>query len=250
VGAGLGLMAIAPLLDRPPAVQASSTLLISAAASLQEALKAIEPRFAQANTDIKLTYNFGASGTLQQQIEQGAPADIFLSAAQKQMNVLQAKGLILPEMRRNLLTNRLVLIVPQNSTLGINGFRQLVNVKKIAVGEPRSVPVGQYAEEVFKNLGLLDSLKAKFVFGSNVRNVLAAVESGNADAGVVYATDAQLSSRVKRVASAPTTLHSPIVYPVAVLKGSKNTAAARTYVQFLSSDVAKTVFEKFGFITI
>jgi molybdate transport system substrate-binding protein len=247
---GLGSMAATKLLFRPPAAQASSTLLVSAAASLQEALKAIEPRFARANPSIKLTYNFGASGALQQQIEQGAPADIFLSAAQKQMNALQQKGLILPETRRNLLTNRLVLIVPQNSALGLTGFRQLVNVKKIAVGEPRSVPVGQYAEEVFKNLGLLDSLKAKFVFGSNVRNVLAAVESGNVDAGIVYATDAQLSSRVKRVATAPTTLHSPIVYPVAVLKGSKNAAAAKAYVQFLSSDVAKTMFKKFGFVTL
>ncbi|MGB8702393.1 MAG: molybdate ABC transporter substrate-binding protein [Thermosynechococcaceae cyanobacterium] len=249
VVAGLGPMVATELLFRPPTAQASSTLLVSAAASLQEALKTIEPRFAQSNPNIKLTYNFGASGTLQQQIERGAPVDIFLSAAQKQMNTLQQKGLILPETRRNLLTNRLVLIVPQNSALGLTGFRQLVNVKKIAVGEPRSVPVGQYAEEVFKNLGLLDSLKAKFVFGSNVRNVLAAVESGNVDAGVVYATDAKLSSRVKRVATAPTTLHSPIVYPIAVLKDSKNTAVAKTYAQFLSSDTAKNVFLKFGFIT-
>jgi molybdate transport system substrate-binding protein len=249
VVAGLVPMATTKLVFRPPAAQASSTLLVSAAASLQGALKAIEPRFAQANPSIKLTYNFGASGALQQQIEQGAPVDIFLSAAQKQMNALQKKGLILTETRRNLLTNRLVLVVPSNSSRGLTGFRQLVNVNKIAIGEPRSVPVGQYAEEVFRNLGLLDQLKPKFVFGSNVRNVIAAVESGNVGAGIVYATDAQLSSRVKRVATAPTNLHSPIVYPVAVLKGSKNAAAAKVYVQFLSSNTAKAVFRSYGFGT-
>jgi molybdate transport system substrate-binding protein len=248
VGTGLVPLAITPRF-RPPAARANSTLLISAAASLQAALKAIEPRFAQANPSVKLTYNFGSSGTLQQQIEQGAAVDVFVSAAQKQMNALQKKGLTLIGTRHNLLTNRLVLIVPKNSTLGLSSFRQLVNVKKIAVGEPRSVPVGQYAEEVFKNLGLLDPLKSKFVFGNNVRNILSAVESGNVDAGVVYITDAKLSNRVKRVATASTTLHSPIVYPIAVLKGSKNAALAKAYVQFLASDTAKTVFRTYGFGT-
>jgi molybdate transport system substrate-binding protein len=248
-GAGLVLLAIAPRLFKPPVAQANSTLLVSAAASLQDALKTIELRFARANPGVKLTYNFGSSGALQQQIEQGAPVDVFVSAAQKQMNALQQKGLILNETRRNLLTNRLVLIVPQNSTLGLSSFRQLVKAKKIAVGEARSVPVGQYAEEVFKNLGLLAPLKSKFVLGNNVRNVLSVVESGNVDAGMVYATDAKLSNRVKPVATAPTTLHSPIVYPVAVLKSSKNAAAAKAYLQFLASDAAKTVFRTYGFGT-
>ncbi|WP_404784523.1 molybdate ABC transporter substrate-binding protein [Altericista sp. CCNU0014] len=248
-GAGLVSMAIAPRLFGPPSAQANSTLLVSAAASLQTALKAIEPRFAQANPSVKLTYNFGSSGALQQQIEQGAPVDVFVSAAQKQMNALQGKGLILNGTRRNLLSNRLVLIVPLNSTLGLSGFRQLVKANKIAVGEPRSVPVGQYAEEVFKNLGLLGQLKSKLVFGNNVRSVLSAVESGNVDAGVVYRTDAKLSNRIKQAAIAPTRLHSPIIYPVAVLKGSKNAAAAKAYVQFLSSDAAKTAFRAYGFGT-
>lgn len=253
----LGLSAVAGLVPlvatqscvKSPSATASRSLLIFAAASLQETLQALEPRFTQANPKIKLTYNFGASGTLQQQIEQGAPADIFLSAAQKQMNVLEQKGLLLAETRRNLLTNRLVLIVPQHSTLNLSRFQQLVKAKKISIGEPRSVPVGQYAEEVFKNLKLLDPLKSKFVFGNNVRNILSAVESGNVDAGIVYTTDAKLSDRVKTVTTAPTTLHSPIVYPIAALKGSQNVAAANAYVQFLSSDTAKTVFRTHGFGT-
>ena len=242
-------LALGSAFYNPAPAPASSTLLVSAAASLQDALKALEPRFTQSNPGIKVTYNFGSSGALLQQIEQGAPADIFLSAAQKQMNTLQQKGLILNDTRRNLLTNRLVLVVPQNSTRNLKSFRQLVNVNRIAIGEPRSVPVGQYAEEVFKNLGILGQLKSKFVLGNNVRNVLSAVESGNVDAGVVYTTDAKLSNRVKTVATAPKNLHSPIVYPAAVLKGSKNVAAAKAYLQFLSSNTAKTVFKSYGFGT-
>jgi molybdate transport system substrate-binding protein len=133
--------------------------------------------------------------------------------------------------------------------LGINNFRQLTNsqVKKIAVGEPRSVPAGQYAEEVLKNLGLLQQVRPKLVLANNVRQVLAFVESGNAQAGIVYATDAAISQRVKQVAVAPENLHSPIIYPVAVLKSSKNPAIAMDYVQFLSSDRARAIFQKYGF---
>jgi molybdate transport system substrate-binding protein len=228
--------------------QTSGTLLISAAASLQNALEAIDSQ-AEQDTGASINYNFAASGALQQQIEQGAPADIFISAAARQMDALQQKGLILTDTRRNLLTNDLVLIVPNNSTLDLTSFRQLTetNVQKIAVGEPRSVPVGQYSEELFKNLGILDQIRSKLVYGNSVRNVLAAVESGNADAGIVYTTDALISNQVKQVATAPDTLHSPIVYPIAVLKDSKNLQTARSYVQFLTSDSAKAVFQRYGF---
>ena len=228
--------------------QTNSTLLISAAASLKEALSEIKPIYQQVKSNVTVNYNFAASGNLQQQIENGAPADIFFSAAKKQMDALQEKNLIFPDTRRNLLTNSLVLIVPINSK-GITSFRDLTaaNVRRIAVGEPRSVPAGQYAEEVLINLGILEQLKPKFVLSNNVRNVLAAVESGNADAGVVYATDAKLSDGVRIVATVPANLHSPIVYPVAVLKNSKNAATAREYVQFLGSDRAFSIFEKYGF---
>jgi molybdate transport system substrate-binding protein len=239
----LGLRMVAPL-----PVAAADTLLISAAASLQDALKAIDPTFTQAS-GAAVSYNFGSSGTLQQQIEQGAPADIFFSAATRQMDALQQKGLILTDTRRNLLTNHLVLITPSNSTLSLTSFRQLTesNVKKIAVGEPRSVPAGQYAEELFTNLGILTQVRSKLVYGNSVRNVLAAVESGNADAGIVYTTDALISTQVKQVATAPDNLHSPIIYPIAVLKSSKNPQAARTYLQFLSGSQAKAVFQRYGF---
>jgi molybdate transport system substrate-binding protein len=242
VTAGLKLFA-------PKSVVAqSSTILISAAASLKEALEEVKPLYKQTKPNVNVTYNFGASGALQQQIENGAPTDIFISAAKKQMDALQSKNLILTDTRSNLLTNKLVLVVPKNSS-GITSFRQLTDskVKKIAVGEPRSVPAGQYAEEVFKNLGISQQIKSKLVLGNNVRQVLSFVESGNADAGIVYATDAKISSQVKQVATAPANSHSPIIYPVAVLKSSKNAAAARNYVQFLSGNRAGSIFKKYGF---
>jgi molybdate transport system substrate-binding protein len=120
-------------------------------------------------------------------------------------------------------------------------------VKKIAIGEPRSVPAGQYAEEVLKNLKIWQQVRPNLVLASNVRQVLAFVESGNADAGLVYATDAKVSNRIRQVATAPENLHSPIVYPVAVLKSSKNVAAAREYVQFLANNSARIIFQKYGF---
>ncbi|OWY69429.1 molybdate ABC transporter substrate-binding protein [cyanobacterium TDX16] len=233
----------------PVIAQANTTLLVSAAASLQDALKEIQPLFQQTQSNVKVNYNFGASGALQQQIEQGAPADIFFSAATKQMNALQDKNLVLPDTRRNLLTNNLVLIVSNNSDLKLDNFEQLTDtsVKRIAVGEFRSVPVGQYSEELFKKIGILAQVKPKLVFGNNVRNVLAAVESGNADAGIVYITDPKLSDKVRVVATASKNLHSPIVYPIAIISSSKNLDAAKEYIQFLTDKQARTVFEKYGF---
>ncbi|GAB4201005.1 MAG: molybdate ABC transporter substrate-binding protein [Coleofasciculaceae cyanobacterium] len=232
----------------PMMAQAKTNLLVSAAISLKDSLEEVKTNYQQMKPNVNVTYNFGSSGALQQQIENGAPADIFFSAAKKQMDALQQKGLILPNTRRNLLKNRLVLVVPKNSS-GITNFRQLTNsnVKKIAMGEPRSVPAGQYAEEVLKNLKIWQQVRPKLVLGNNVRQVLAFVESGNADAGLVYATDAQVSNRVKQVATAPENLHSSIVYPVAVLKSSTNPAVAREYVQFLANNSARTIFQKYGF---
>jgi molybdate transport system substrate-binding protein len=234
----------------PVAAQGNTALLISAAASLKESLEEIAPIYRQVRSNVTVRYNFAASGALQQQIENGAPTDIFISAAARQMDTLQQKNLIIPDTRRNLLTNRVVLIVPSNSTANIRNFRGLTaaNVRRIAVGEPRSVPVGQYAEEILRNLGVLEQVRPKFVLGNSVRNVLAAVESGNADAGVVYTTDARLSNRVRVVETAGQNLHSPVLYPMAVIRSSRNATAAREFAQFLASDRrARTVFQKYGF---
>lgn len=232
-----------------PARSQSSTLLVAAAASLQNALEELDPLFESANSGITVSYNFAASGPLQQQIEQGAPVDVFISAAARQMDALQQKNLIMADTRKNLLTNQLVLVVPSNSTLGLTSFRQLTgsNVRQISVGEPRSVPVGQYTEEFFKNIGIWDQVQSKLVFGNSVRNVLASVESGNADTGVVYTTDAKISDRVTQVATAPNNLHAPIIYPMAVVAASRSQQSARAYTQFLQSSKAQEVFKKYGF---
>lgn len=225
------------------------TLTVSAAASLQEALEAIAPQFSAAHPNITIDYNFGASGALQQQIEQGAPADVFFSAAAQQMDALADKGLILPGSRQTLLTNTLLLIAPTASQLNITTLSQLksADISRFAVGEFRSVPAGQYAEQVFNKLALLNSLQSKFVFGNNVRAVLAAVESSNADLGLVYATDARLSDRIKVLATVPADAHSPIVYPIAVIKSTPHPEAAQTFTNFLTTETAQTTFQAFGF---
>ncbi len=226
-----------------------SALLVSAATSMQSALQEIAPIYARSGANVQVNYNFGSSGALQQQIEQGAPIDIFISAASKQMNTLQQQNLIIPETRKNLLTNRLVLVTPKTATLKLTDFRQLLKpeIQRIAIGEPRSVPVGQYATEVFKNLGILARVKAKLVLGNSVKSVLAAVETGDADAGVVYISDARGNHRVIISAIADARLHTPIVYPMAILKSSKSLAAAKKFANFLQTQPAQTVFKKYGF---
>ncbi|WP_392533509.1 molybdate ABC transporter substrate-binding protein [Nostoc sp. C117] len=247
---GLLLTVGLPLVTPSPVIAQSNTdILISAAASLKDTLEEIKPLYQQSKSNININYNFGASGALQQQIEQGAPADIFISAGKKQMDALEKKGLLVSGTRANLANNRLVLIVADD-IVGISSFYDLTDakIKKIAIGEPRSVPAGQYGQEVLKKLKLYDRLKPKLVFANNVRQVLAAVESGNAEAGLVYATDAKISKKVKVVVAADDKYHSPIVYPIAVLKSSKNPSAAKEFVQFLSTNPAKDILRKYGFI--
>ena len=199
-------------------------------------------------TNVKLVFNYGSSGTLQQQIEQGADVDIFVSAAAKQMNALEKKDLIVKDTRKNILQSDVVLIVPkENST--ITSFNDLATdkAKKVALGEPKSVPAGQYAEEVFTKLGILDKIKGKAVYAKDVKEVLTWVETGNADAGIVYATDAKISTKVKIVVIAPADSHTPVIYPAAIIKASKKGDAAKDFMQFLTDDKAKAVFKKYGF---
>ena len=231
-------------------VMAQTPLTISAAISLSNALQEIKSLYQSTKPSVNITYNFGASGALQQQIEQGAPVDVFFSAAAKQMNALQQKDLLIPGTRKNLLTNSVVLITPENGP-ALSNFTDLTGsqVKKIAIGEPRSVPAGQYAQEVLTKLKIFDAVKPKLVYANNVRQVLTFVETGNVDAGIVYSTDAKQSNAVRLGATAAKNLHSPIIYPIAVLKDSKNVAAAKDFVQFLSGSQAEGVFQKYGFGT-
>ena len=232
----------------PPAAQ-TIELNISAAVSLKDALTEIQKNYQFKVPNVKLVFNLGASGSLQQQIEQGAPADIFISAAPKQMNDLEAKNLANKATRKNLVENTLVLIVPQNSTLGLDKFEDITKpgVEKIAIGEPAVVPAGQYAQQVLQKLGLWDRVKDKAVQAKDVRTVLAYVETGNVEAGIVYKTDAASSPKVKIAATAPEGSHEPILYPVAILSGTKQQQAANDFLAYLTSPESKAVFEKYGF---
>ena len=227
--------------------QAQTTLTVSAAASLKDALVETEAAYKQSHGNVAFANNFGSSGTLAAQIDQGAPVDVFISAAAKPMDDLVAKGLIVGGTRRNLWGNTLVLIAPLDSKL--HDFQGLTDrsIRLIALGDPASVPAGLYGRQTLVSLHLWDRLNAKFVLGKDVRQVLTYVETGNADAGLVYATDAMTASKVRVIASAPKSMHEPIVYPAAVVTGSRGEAAARAFIAYLAGSAAKAIFQRHGF---
>ncbi len=229
--------------------QAQTTLVVSAAASMQDALKTIAADYRRREPGTTVRFNFASSGTLQRQIESGAPVDVFISAARKNMDELQARGLIVANTRRNLARNRLVLIVPQNSRAAVRSFRDLKNpqVSRVALGAPQSVPAGKYAQELLQKIGIWHVVEKKSVRTKDVRGVLTQVKLGNVTAGMVYRTDALSSSKVRIVSTAPEKLHAPIVYPLAVIKASKNQAAARRFTAYLTSAPAQKVLQRFGF---
>jgi molybdate transport system substrate-binding protein len=233
---------------RDAAAQQSKQLTVSAAISLKDALDELGYLYEQRHPGTKITFNYSSSGTLQHQIEQGAPVDIFFSAGVKQMDALQAEGLLVPGARRDIVGNELVLIVPAGAER-VKGFADLADpgVRTVAVGEPGTVPAGMYARQMFEHLGNLAAIEKKTVYAKDVRTVLTYVETGNAEAGIVYRTDAKSSTKVRVVTTAPAGSHDPIVYPAAVLKGSKRVAAARTFLEFLSSSEAGEIFAKYGF---
>ena len=225
------------------------TLNISAASSLANVMKAIDTVYTQANPNVTISLNTAASGTLQTQIENGAPADVFLSAATAQMDNLQKENLLINTTRKNLLYNNLVMIVPNASTLGLTSFNDLTlaKVTKIAVGDPKSVPAGTYAQAAFDELGITAQIQSKLILGANVTQVLTYVASGNVDAGFVYSTDALSSNQVKVVAQAPADINALIVYPAAIIQTTRNQTAAQAYLDFLFSDQAKALFLQYGF---
>lgn len=224
-------------------------LTISAAASMQDALNAVQPVYEKAHPDTRLVYNFASSGSLQQQIEQGAPVDVFLSASPKQMNALEDKGFLLEGSRRDLLKNSMVLVTPLDKT-DVTTFEDLNTdrVTKLSIGQPDSVPAGQYGKEVLESLNLYTSIQPKIVFAKDVRQVLSYVETGNVDAGLVYGTDAQISEQVQIITTAADDLHSPIVYPGAVVADTQHPDAAVEFIEFLGTDEAIAMFTDYGFL--
>jgi len=251
----IGSIILAPLCaggSKENAAPAKKTeIMISAAASLKNCIQDLSAMYTGKNPQVTITANFGASGALQQQIEQGAPADVFFSAGIKQMNALKEKGMMIDSSVKNILENKVVLITPKNAA-ALDFFEDLAksSVKKIGVGEPKSVPVGQYTEQIFQNLGLTDKVASKLIFAKDVREVLSWVETGNVDAGVVYETDAKISKDVTICSTAPEGSHKKVIYPIGVVKTSKHAAEAQKFVDFLFSDAAKEVFARYGFTVI
>ncbi len=227
--------------------QHRTVLTVSVAASLTDAIAEIEQSYMEGHAGVEIRNNSGSSGILAQEIEQGAPVDVFLSAAEKPMDDVQAKGLIVADTRRNLLRNTLVLIAPRDSSL--RDFQGLADpsMRMMALGDPATVPAGQYGRQTLMALHLYEQVEDRLVLAKDVRQVLAYVEMGNVDAGIVYGTDAQKSDKVRVVATAPESSHDPIVYPVAVIRAGRNETAAREFAEYLSGPQAKAIFATHGF---
>lgn len=223
-------------------------LRIAAAASLEKIMvQKLIPLFEEEHPQLKIEGTYAGSGKLQTQIEQGLKADIFIPAATKQMDALEKGGYIATS--KPLLQNELVLIVPKaNTNEEIKSFQDFVKAKHPAIGDPKSVPAGQYALEALQKLNLWQQIQPKVSLGTNVVEVLNWVAEGSADAGLVYATDAASNDTVKVVAAAPkTALSQPIVYPIGILKTAASKPEAAKFVEFLGSPKAQKIFQEYGF---
>lgn len=225
------------------------SLTILAAASLTDVCDELKTRFEAENPNISVSISYGGSGALQTQIEEGAPADVFMSAAQKQMNALNEEGLMDSDSIVQLLENKVVLVVPKQGDTSVTSFEDVATdaVTMIGLGEPGSVPVGQYSEEIFESLGILDEVTAKANYGSDVRTVLSWVETSAVDCGVVYATDAYTTEDVSIVCEAPEGSCTPVIYPVGVVAASEHPDEAAAWLEFIQSEESMELFAAYGF---
>ena len=227
------------------------SILVAAAASLKNAYEdELIPMFEEQYPGVTVEGTYDSSGKLQTQIEEGLEADVFMSAATKQMKALDEEGMIASDTIVNLLENEIVLIVPTGSDSKIDSFEKIGDAASIALGDPESVPAGQYAKEALTNLNVWGSIQDKVSFGTNVTEVLNQVAAASADAGIVYATDAaSKADQVTVVAEAPEgSLEKKVIYPVAVVKATAHEDAAKAFVDFLQTPEAIAVFESYGFV--
>lgn len=234
--------------------ESQKEITVSAAISLKNAFEEIGKLYEDRNKGTMVVFNFGASGDLIRQIEGGAPVDVFASAAQKDMDDIEHKGMILKDTRINIAANTVVLVVPEGSKTKIKSFEDLMSgliskkISRIAVGNPKTVPAGRYALEVFKYYKVAETIKDRLVFAENVRQVLDYVARGEVDAGIVYSTDAMVRSKeVKIAAIAPEASHKPVVYPMAVVKGTKNEVLAKEFISLVTSPKGGIILKKYGF---
>jgi len=229
--------------------QKEAELSVFGAMSLTDALTEIGEHFT-AESGVTVYYNFAASSTLQRQLENGASADVFISASPRQVIALKVLGLLETGSRYDVLTNRLVLVSHKTTTLSVETVDRLADtaISRIAIGQPEVVPAGTYAKEAFIYFGLWEKVRPKLIFGTDVRATLAYVASGNVDIAVVYQTDTTLSKNVKVLYQFPAATHTPIVYPAVVLKDSERKQGAQQFIAYLKTARATEIFEKHGFI--
>jgi molybdate transport system substrate-binding protein len=244
IALSLALLAAVPL---PAAAQ---ELTISAAISMKDAVEEVGRLFVRSRAGVRLRYNLGASGELQKQIEAGAPVDVFVSAGERQMDELERRELLAAGTRRVFARNALVVVEPTVGALGLARAADLLDprVRRIVIGNPRTVPAGQYAEQSLRALGLWDRLRPRLVLAENVRQALDYVARGEVEAGFVYATDAAVRAReVKPAFRVPADSHAPVVYPVAVVRDSRHQALGRALVELLAGPEGQAVLARFGF---
>ena len=223
------------------------TLTISAAASLKKSLDTIVENYQKEHPDITINVNYGGSGALEKQIIGGATADIFISAAKKNMDNLEKENLIIKETRKDLLKNTLVLIAPNTQKDTLKSSKELKNTGKIALGEEKTVPAGKYGKQTLEKLNLWNNIQNKIVYQKDVTAVLNIVELGEVDAGIGYLTDAKKLKNGFVVEEFSQDLHEPIVYPAAVISSTKNKEQAEQFLKYLEDPVSKKIFEDAGF---
>ncbi|NLI34119.1 MAG: molybdate ABC transporter substrate-binding protein [Deltaproteobacteria bacterium] len=242
------LFAVPLLLCCPLQARAEQELIVSAAASLTNAFQEIIQKFQEANTGVRVIPNFAASGVLLQQMEKGAPVDVFASADQKTMDQAVEKKLVLTETRKDFVSNQLVLIVPMESKLPIKGLQDLTmkEVTKVTMGNPETVPAGRYAQEVLTNEGLWDTLKPKYINAETVRQALDYVSRGEVDAGITFSTDAVVAKSKVRVVCR-LEKHKPIRYPIAVVVGTQKKEPAQRFIDYVLSPEGQQILAKHGF---
>lgn len=228
-------------LSEKPEENTPVEITFSSASSLQDAMKEIGTQFRKNHPEVKINFNFAASGVLEKQIEQGASVDIFASSSQKEIDLLEGKGLIIKSTRINFTRNKLVIIAPSTLTI-----EQLKNLDKIAIGDPKTVPAGLYAQTFMENAGIYAILKPKLIPAENVRQVLDYVERKEVDAGFVYLSDTLKSNMT--VSPINESLYPQIVYPIAVINDSQQPAISRQFIEYIKSNEGQTILQKYGFV--
>jgi molybdate transport system substrate-binding protein len=244
----IALLALLLPLFHAGSLFAAQELIVSAAASLTNAFQDVGKKFEAENPGVTVIFNFAASGPLFQQIEAGAPVDVFASADQKTMDQAEEKHLILDESRRNFAGNQLMLIVPKASRVPIKNAMDLSGreIAKIALGKPETVPAGRYTQEALTNYGLWETLSPKFIYGDSVRQVLDYVARGEVDAGFVFATDAAIAKDKVKVVSVMEK-HKPAVYPIAIVSSTQKKQLAQKFLDFVLAEDGQQILSEYGF---